>query len=704
MRIDLHTHTQNLKSGDGDARIIAPNDYVQKMSEQNIEISSITNHNKFDIDEYHSIITGNSDLLVFPGIELDIDFNGEKRQIIVVCNPKLADTFKNIYDDDPERNYNTFTMTYADFLVKTKLLNPGDIIIIPHFLDKARGFKLQEKQELENDLAKYVIILETANLTSMGIVNDHEERLCLIGSDVKDWSQYSSDMVPELKFNISSFERFHELAKNPKEFIKNFLNGAPKYNIELEESSNSVTIFNDINVIFGEKGSGKTILLKSSICPYFSNAGKRVFLHEGSDYKKLYNSMIAEYENAVTIDQTLMSRINSELENVIKYREAHLKNFIQSYIEYAKDTNDNKKAKRILKSNSSFSNTHTDTIESVLASAKRYIAKIEEVSDINTAIRKTDTDDKLALESELSKLEAEIALRATAKSKKIFIAQKTEAFLSVLKDSLQKNTGKKSKPANIGFSKLVAHRLAHLESNRVLLEALDDIQLTQSKKIGYLPGKGQVTFETSIICLTEDDRHGKDSAFDKSRIVANRAIIKKINEFTPRMFADINGYYSSAEKMIDTEMLANDIVKKNSIIKIKGNDNYRPSEGEQAILSISGLLESYNYDCYLFDEIERGLGHKYITDYLIPRLKTLRDAGKTIVLSTHDANIAVNTLPSQTIFCNYPDQQNIYYTGNMYSDELVGVSDGLAIGWSDQAIVHLEGGEKMFNSRRNVYA
>jgi hypothetical protein len=169
------------------------------------------------------------------------------------------------------------------------------------------------------------------------------------------------------------------------------------------------------------------------------------------------------------------------------------------------------------------------------------------------------------------------------------------------------------------------------------------------------------------------------------------------------MFTDINSYYSSDEKIINVEILASDIVKKNSIIKIKGNDNYKPSEGEQAILSISGLLESYSYDCYLFDEIERGLGHKYITDYLIPRLKTLRDAGKTIVLSTHDANIAINTLPSQTVFCNYPDK-NTYYTGNMYSNELVGILDGKIVNWNDQAIIHLEGGEKMFNSRRNVYA
>lgn len=117
---------------------------------------------------------------------------------------------------------------------------------------------------------------------------------------------------------------------------------------------------------------------------------------------------------------------------------------------------------------------------------------------------------------------------------------------------------------------------------------------------------------------------------------------------------------------------------------------------------ISSLLENNSYDVYLFDEIERGLGHKYIADYLIPKLKQLRDMGKTIVLSTHDANIAINTLPSQTIYCDYPSE-NIYYSGNMYSNELIGIVNGDTKNWRDTAIIHLDGGEKLFNSRSNIY-
>ena len=52
MRIDLHTHTQNLKSGDGSQRVIIPKNYVKKMQNLDVGICAITNHNKFDLDEY----------------------------------------------------------------------------------------------------------------------------------------------------------------------------------------------------------------------------------------------------------------------------------------------------------------------------------------------------------------------------------------------------------------------------------------------------------------------------------------------------------------------------------------------------------------------------------------------------------------------------------------------------------------------------
>ncbi|MCS5465189.1 hypothetical protein NWO25_15365 [Enterococcus lactis] len=69
--------------------------------------------------------------------------------------------------------------------------------------------------------------------------------------------------------------------------------------------------------------------------------------------------------------------------------------------------------------------------------------------------------------------------------------------------------------------------------------------------------------------------------------------------------------------------------------------------------------------------MERGLGNKYIADYIIPRLKQLRDNGKTLIISTHNANIAISTLPSQSIYCRYPNSSGYYMIGNMYSNQLI---------------------------------
>ena len=56
----------------------------------------------------------------------------------------------------------------------------------------------------------------------------------------------------------------------------------------------------------------------------------------------------------------------------------------------------------------------------------------------------------------------------------------------------------------------------------------------------------------------------------------------------------------------------------------------------------------------------------------------------------------------ETIYCDYPSE-NIYYSGNMYSNKLIGIANGDTKNWRDTAIIHLDGGEKLFNSRSNIY-
>ena len=425
-------------------------------------------------------------------------------------------------------------------------------------------------------------------------------------------------------------------------------------------------------------------------------------MHRGKESSDIYKGILKEYEDKVEIDSDLLTLIENKLSNMMMYSDPNPSDFVNKFMLYHQDKNKNKRAKCLKKTESQYVNNEYSVADSIIGNAEKDTVSINKVIDINDKVRGADSDDGQSLKSALNKLKRDVLSIASNELKKLFISEGIESIVNTFKESVNKKTGKMSRPNGIGFSKLVAARLKRFVDNEDLIQYMRDVQLTKPVPLGVIPVKGALIHETSICCLTERDMYTKDSIFDKSRIVANRELVRKINRFGKDSFKSIDGYFSPEEKSRDVRDIVKDIIKKNSVIKLSTGQEYEPSDGERAILSISSLLENNSYDVYLFDEIERGLGHKYIADYLIPKLKQLRDMGKTIVLSTHDANIAINTLPSQTIYCDYPSE-NIYYGGNMYSNELIGIVNGDTKNWRDTAIIHLDGGEKLFNSRSNIY-
>lgn len=700
MRIDLHTHTQNLKKGDGPGRVISPEDYVGTMLKEGVKIASITNHNKFDLEEFNEVSSQSDDLIMFPGIELDVKIGDKRRQVIIIANPSIKDTFSKVYNE-PNRDYEKYCIEYDQFINSVKIFKVDDVIVVPHFYNKDNGITISEKDKLCKDLEGYVVIVEPANLVSMTIINSNEDYLSLVGSDVQDWSKYSASMALEVKFDIGSFSKFYELAREPKIFVKNALDGPESNSIKINNNGELI-LYDDLNIIFGEKGSGKTVLIDNYILPSYSNSGKKVAVHRGKESNDIYKSILKEYEDEVEIDSNLLTLIERKLSDMMTYSDPSPSDFVNKFMLYHQDKNKNKRAKCLKKTESQYVNNEYSVADFIIGNAEKDIASINKVIDINDKVRGADSDDGQSLKSALNKLKRDVLSIASNELKKLFMSEGIESIVNTFKESVNKRTGKMSRPNGIGFSKLVAARLKRFVDNKDLIQCMRDVQLTSSVPLGVIPVKGALTYETSVRCLTEQDLHKKDFMFDRSRIKANRKLVRKINGFGKDSFKSIDGYFSAEEKSRDVRDIVKDIIKKNSVIKLSTGQEYKPSDGERAILSISSLLENNSYDVYLFDEIERGLGHKYIADYLIPKLKQLRDMGKTIVLSTHDANIAINTLPSQTIYCNYPSD-NIYYSGNMYSNELIGIVNGDIKNWRDTAIIHLDGGEKLFNSRSNIY-
>lgn len=707
-KIDLHLHTQKCKKGDGASRVIDAEKFIEKIQENNVGLCAITNHNKFDINEYNAVSSKPINFIIFPGIELDVRFDENKiRHIILVCSPECAIDFKDIFSKDDNRNYDDYKLEYNDLILNIKKFNTDKILIIPHFLDKDkdRSISIEEKNLLKKDLVGYTVILEP-KLKTMGIINAHNE-ISLIGSDVKDWGKYSEDAkrLPEMKFAIDSFGKFYELATSSNVFIKSVLNHCEKMEIDLDYN-NKLDIYQDVNVIFGGKGSGKTVLMKNHIFPKLSENGKKIFIHEGKDYQKVYDEILKNNEDEVEIDSVLKDCIINDLDSVLNYKASTYNNFIGKYLKYYENQNVSKNAKKIRKTECLYNKNISQTIQDVSTKHRENINYINKVNNINTEYRNDENEHKENLSDELYNLKQEIYEDTIEKAKAIFSVSKTGIIIENIKEIIDKKTGKKSKPNNIGFSKMVSERRAIFEKIKNINESLENIKSSKKIKIGELPDKGQIYSKVEVKVMDKNEKYVKGSPFDRNKISVNRGVIEKIANFSVKDLLEMNKLFSIDELQKCGAEYFSDCVKKSCMVIREDDTIYEPSEGEKSILSISGLIENLAFDCYLFDEIERGLGNKYISEYIIPKLKYLRDIGKTVVLSTHNANIAINTLPTQTIYCNYvgDSEAEIYFAGNMYANELVSIknTDNI-ISWEDEAIKHLEGSEHMFNIRRNIW-
>ena len=91
LRADFHLHTRADKefqySGTDNDYV---NDYVNKLVEQNIQVGVITNHNKFNIEEYKAISkkARKENIFILPGVELLVNDGANGVHTLIIFDPK----------------------------------------------------------------------------------------------------------------------------------------------------------------------------------------------------------------------------------------------------------------------------------------------------------------------------------------------------------------------------------------------------------------------------------------------------------------------------------------------------------------------------------------------------------------------------------------------------------------------------------------
>lgn len=264
MKIDLHCHTKKVKKGDSPTRNVTPELFRQKVELADVKIVAITNHNCFDLNQYVVLCKAVSDIChVWPGVEIDVQGEG-KYHLIVVTRPEDSYEFSNAVSTLFEgKDVNTCLLTIEEIY---KAFARFEALFIPHYHDKKPSISLNDREKLEKLIGDSSrIFIEPRNHRTLGVLANKDLNV-LIGSDVQDWNRYEECTFAELRLPVGSFSEFLLLARRDANVVETLLNkkvpikiiGKPHKSVKLP-----LLIYPDINIIFGQKGTGKTEILKS---------------------------------------------------------------------------------------------------------------------------------------------------------------------------------------------------------------------------------------------------------------------------------------------------------------------------------------------------------------------------------------------------------------------------------------------------------
>ena len=117
-----------------------------------------------------------------------------------------------------------------------------------------------------------------------------------------------------------------------------------------------------------------------------------------------------------------------------------------------------------------------------------------------------------------------------------------------------------------------------------------------------------------------------------------------------------------------------------------------------------GHILQEDADAYFLDEPELGMGNSYIDSDIRPLITELAQRRKYVVIATHNANIAVRTLPYMSIFRTHENGEYKTYIGNPFDDRLVNIENQTDVkSWTEESMHSLEGGSEAFYERRDIY-
>ena len=563
---------------------------------------------------------------------------------------------------------------------------------------------------VEKTANKSRVLKEATNAVSAGIFISHGHA-SIHGSDVQNWNQYQeqSKSLPDLRLPVESFEQFCLLLDKNQVAINTLLDKKDPEPISIkpfkDETVLEIIVYDDINVFFGAKGTGKSDIL-TAIAGYYSAKGITCKKFESGSVKLDDAYDLAGKNLKLDLKDHEISYCNKEIELIRLAQEVHITS-ISKYKQFFSDSLKNKKAQKIKIKDMPRVNTQNSEREfELIQNSNGKVKEFKLFSENNTIL-----EDVLGKEN-MGKLLSLLNEAIEGLDKKGFEKFSNEksamlfnSMIEKFKFEITKKTGAPAKPSETGFQKYASNRIKIELAVKNIIENISKKISINDEYVGNLGEKGELYCKTEIVIQDgniNEARFKPLGTANKKRMKNFSRIIADIkeNEYSQNLFnkiAELNEM--EGINLIPTTL---ELIVFDKYFTIN-DEHYEASTGEASMILLHREL-SEDKDIYILDEPEKSLGNEYINNVIVPLIKEKAKSGKKIFIATHDANIAVRTLPYNSVYRHHDKSGYQTFVGNPFTNNLTNINNHEnKINWKDISMRTLEGGRNAFGERGQIY-
>lgn len=663
LKIDLHIHTDPASYENS---FVFSLDKLEKYVHNNgLQVIAITNHNHFNKSQFLDIQNKLSDIVVLPGIEIDI----ENSHLLLVGNVDQVEEINNANDllskeIRSEKDWISFDKFVRIFpLYKNYLL-------IPHYKKKP-AMQTATINKFEGNLD----CGEVRSAKQFEVVAKQSGKLVpVLFSDIRISDDLKVFPIRNTYVDINEFE-FSVLKIALSDKNKVFINDS-KNDYEFEILPDGTTASSKLNVIIGKRSSGKTFNLDRINASRDDNNIKYI-----KQFSLTGNSEITKFNELVKNEQTLLieqylapfKNLTDNVLEIDQFFDTGVDSYLTSLKEYAENQS--------LKDSYSKSKLFTETC---FNANDNYDTR--DVIEATLKLLETDHNRKL-VDEYLEPLNLKKLLKALLNKREIEYRQfKLKEEVDKIIESTKLKLSEKSSLKSIKDVDLY-----EIQKKRVIIDKYNEL-------CNHLKCKSLIETLDIYRFKVELNKTKFKNATEVKRTLDTKIPLVEAFKFYDKPFS----YIKELEKIqIDKSKIYKAIV--NFKIIVLNERNTELSGGERAEYNLLHELKSAdNYDVLLLDEPEASFDNPFIKTYIVDIIKKISNK-TTVFLSTHNNTLGMLLKPNKIIYTEACDN-NIYkvFTGD-FGAKYLKSKDGEIRNTYDHVMDVMEAGETAYKERSTVY-